>query len=533
MKTFFDQPLRETAMPVPKHLRAELIGSQCDAVPGVPAMEEWEEPSDLIKPIPSAPAFPMECLPYRLASYAQDEAERMQAEVDLIAIPMLVTSAGLIGKSASIRPKKYDDWSEIPCLWGASIAPPASLKSQTLFRATAPLRRLQEKLSEEHAANMKKWQAEQEQSEVRLKAWQQQSKTLLKNDPEAVLPPKPEGPPPPPIPGRIFAVDSTLEKHCDLQVYSRGMSLIRDELSGFLLNMSRYNNGSDRQFFLECNSGGSYAVDRIGRGESFISDLYLNIFGTIQPKVAKNLFSIDSATIDGFWDRFGLLAYPKESQSYNHVDRWPDADRRKLYNDVCDKLFATKWEEVLITDDGGGKPFCRFDPEAQNIFDEWLIRHMNAIRSTDGETDPIAGHLGKARGLLARLCLVIHLTAWAAGEMPDPKTVEPQSLERAVLLLETYLIPMWRRVFAAFGRTAADDGASRLAKWIKEEKLTEVRVRDIRRKHWRGLLEEREIQSALDMLVAHRWLGPIQLASKTGRNSIRYNVNPLVHGMHK
>lgn len=136
--------------------------------------------------------------------------------------------------------------------------------------------------------------------------------------------------------------------------------------------------------------------------------------------------------------------------------------------------------------------------------------------------------MGKARGLLVRLTLVLHLAAWAAKEMPNPQTVEPQSLERALKLLEEYLVPMWKRVFAAFGKTAADDGAHRIAKWIQEEKLTEVRVRDVRRKHWVGLSDDKEIRSALDMLVAHSWLGEVSKVSKGGRPSEAYPVNPLV-----
>jgi hypothetical protein len=315
----------------------------------------------------------------------------------------------------------------------------------------------------------------------------------------------------------------------DLMVDSRGLSLVRDELAGFLLNMSRYKSGSDRQFYLECYSGGSYSVDRIGRGEQFINDLYLNIFGGIQPQVARKIFSVESGTVDGFFDRFGLLCYPETVPDYEHIDRWPSKEKREFFNVMCDRLASANWEDFLIVEDDQGKPYARFDGSAQIVFDQWLMNHMKKIKSLN-DYDPLSGMMGKARGLLVRLVLVIHLASWAAGETSDPKTIQLRSLERAIKLLEEYLMPMWKRVFAAFGKTAADDGALRIAKWIKEEKVCEVKVRDVRRKHWSGLLEEREIQAALDMLVAYRWLGPIQIASKTGRPSIYYHVNPLVHG---
>ena len=55
--------------------------------------------------------------------------------------------------------------------------------------------------------------------------------------------------------------------------------------------MSRYNKGSDRPFYLECHAGGYYTVDRVIRGRQIIPEVYLNIFGGIQPKVARKAFA--------------------------------------------------------------------------------------------------------------------------------------------------------------------------------------------------------------------------------------------------
>lgn len=492
---------------------------------------QWEEPTDLTRPIPKAPLFPIDCLPYVAANYATDEAERMQAPVDLIAIPMLTIFAGLIGKSAAIKPKQKDDWAERPCLWAEVIAPVSAMKSVALSKATAPLRAIQKELAEEDKKILEAWDEKAHEAKMRQRAWEKECDKRLKRDQDAELPPKPEMVeklPPPPKPRRVVTNDATIEKLADLMTGSRGMSLIRDELAGLLLNMSRYNQGSDRQFYLECYSGGSYSVDRVSRGEQFIDDLYLNICGGIQPDVAKKLFSLGTGAADGLFERFGLMTYPEQSGSYQHVDRWPNKDKRELFNDMCRRLALADWDELLQKDEYGSKPFARFDGTAQVIFNKWLVEHMRQINSIP-EDDPMGGMMGKARGLLVRLVLVIHLAAWAANEMPEPKTVEPHSLERALKLLEEYLIPMWKRIFAAFGKTAADDGAHKIAKWIKEDKITEVRVRDIRRKCWTGLSDDKEIRAAIAMLIAHRWLGDLTKQSKGGRPSEVYPVNPLVH----
>jgi hypothetical protein len=62
---------------------------------------------------------------------------------------------------------------------------------------------------------------------------------------------------------RIITQDATIENLADR---SRGLTLFCDELSRFCKSMNRYNaGGADRPFDLECHSGGSFAIDRIGR----------------------------------------------------------------------------------------------------------------------------------------------------------------------------------------------------------------------------------------------------------------------------
>jgi putative DNA primase/helicase len=503
---------------------------QDDGAGAAAGKPQWEQPTDITRAIPPAPVFPIECLPYAAANYATDEAERMQCAVDLIAIPMLVAFAGLIGKDATIQPKRKDNWRERPCLWGTVIASKSEMKSPAQDKATAPLKRIQKKLFVEDATMLEEWEKKAEAAKLREGAWKKECKKILAKDSGAELPAKPkevEELPPKPVARRTLTNDATIERMADLMVESRGLTLVRDELSGFLLNMSRYNAGSDRQFYLESYSGGSYTVDRVGRGNSFIEDLYLNIIGGIQPQVARKLFSIETGPDDGLFERFGLIAYPEKPTTYQHVDRWPDKMKREFFNQMCDKLADANWGELLDKDDFNPKGFAHFNEAAQDIFNEWLTEHRQMLRRIPDD-DPIGGMMGKARGLLARLTLVIHLAAWAAGETPDPTTIVEESLSRALALLEEYLIPTWRRVFAAFGKTAADDGAHRIAKWIKAEKIQKVRFRDIRRKCWTGLSDDREIEPAIKMLVAHRWLGDPEL-TKNGRPTTDYPVNPLVH----
>jgi DNA primase len=508
-----------------------------------PEFEETEEAdesdapdtlADLGRPLPPAPPFPLECLPRLAADYAVDEAERMQSPVDLMSVPMLGTFAGLVGKDAAIKPKVHDNWFERPCLWMMLIASVSAMKSANISKATAPLRAIQGQLAKEDEERLKRWREKAAETELREKAWEKQCERVLRSDPDAELPPRPQAMsdlPEEPKPRRILTNDATIEKLADLMEGSRGMTLLRDELAGFLLNMSRYNNGSDRQFYLECYSGGSYSVDRVVRGAQFVSDLYLNIMGGIQPDVARKLLAGDSELNDGFFERFGLAVFPEPGKDYVLVDRPPDRDLRDSFNDLCSRLACSEWALFLHVDDYHDKPYAQFDEVAQEIFNDWLVAHMKELKSMK-EGDPMLGMMGKARGLLVRLILVIHLASWAGGEVPDPKVIGKTSLLRGLKLLEDYLIPMWRRVFAAFSRNPSDGGAARIAAYILETRVQDIRIRDILKKGWKGLATKEAVEEALSVLVEHGWLlEPERLTrggARGGRKTVVYAVNPRV-----
>ena len=64
------------------------------------------------------------------------------------------------------------------------------------------------------------------------------------------------------------------ERPQDLKVINREVDPIH-EVSGLAGSFNRYAKGEgDRQFWLECYSGGAYTVDRVGRGTTRVADLF-------------------------------------------------------------------------------------------------------------------------------------------------------------------------------------------------------------------------------------------------------------------
>lgn len=511
-----------------------------DQAQRTPPVDEWPEPVPLAPEVPPSPEFPMECLPSIVAEMIKDEADRMQTPADLLAIPTLVTLAGAIGSEAAIRPKAHDDWAERPCLWSIVIGDPGVMKSPAISFATKPLRRLQQIYAEDQQAKLAEWLELKADADQRMKAWEKECAELMKSSRggyDRELPPKPrahENLPEQPVGRRFLTQDVTVEKVMEVMKASRGMTLSRDELAGWLLNMSRYTAGSDRQFYLECYSGGTYTADRIGRGETTVSDLYLNIIGGIQPDVARKIFSVEDSADDGFFDRFGLMAYPEVPQTWELVDRKPVAGLRSSFHNICETLSKSDWMSVLHSDEdvqeGRAKPYARFSCDAQAMFNKWLTEHMREIRRS-GESQ-IAGLLNKQRGLLVRLALVIHLAAYAAGEETNPREVSSRSFTRALTLVETYLVPTWKRVWSAFGKSKTESMSMRIGKTIIKERLTGVRLSDIMKRDWKDVKKD-AIEAAFADLVARDWLAPPERNTKPrgGRPSETYRVNPRVLSM--
>lgn len=66
----------------------------------------------------------------------------MQCPLDYPAVGALVALAAVVGNQIAIRPKRHDDWSVVPNLFGAIVGRPGVLKSPALDQALKPLHRL-------------------------------------------------------------------------------------------------------------------------------------------------------------------------------------------------------------------------------------------------------------------------------------------------------------------------------------------------------------------------------------------------------
>lgn len=468
----------------------------------------WPDPERRLD-LPAAPSLDLSLFPPEVANVALDAAERLQCPPDYVAWGLTVCLAGLIGRGVGIRPRQFDDWTERACLWVALVGEPSWMKSPALEVARRPLKRQDALDHERHEYEMAAWEAECD--EIRAAA---------KKGEKPKLPPKP-------VEVRRVTSDATIEKLADLMAPSPGLTLIRDEIAGWVGAFNRYTKAEgDRQFFLECYSGGPYTVDRISRGTVRVPDVYLNILGGAQPDRAREIFG--EGPNDGFAARVTAV-YPDLPPTWNEVDRWPDRPARVALDAVCDRLVAADWSALLPPDDWKPLPYCRPDREAGGLWSEWHTSVMVALRAGRWEGRH-AGRVGKYPGLAARLALGWHFVGWAAGRVADDALARVPALTMASVLdlMDGYVRPMDDRVYRAFDRTAAATGAERIARWILATRPESFTLRDVRRHEWSDLTDPVAVAAAVEWLAAKGWVREADPEQRLGRPANRYLVNPRV-----
>ena len=292
----------------------------------------------------------------------------------------------------------------------------------------------------------------------------------------------------------------------------RGFLIHRDELTGWLKALEKQGHEQDRAFYLEAFNGTAknQQIERVGRGTVIVPHFTISILGTIQPGPLAQLIRAASAAgtgADGFIARFQLLVYPDPLPTYKHVDRWPDTEAKNRAFTIFEALDALTPEAAGAQCDDDDAPFLRFDAEAQEVFNDWLITLENRLPTLPAL---IQQHLAKYRSLMPSLALLFHLIAVADGTA----TAGAVGAEAASMAADwcEFLEAHARRIYA-MASDGATDGAELIAQRFGQLS-NPFTARDVQRKHWQGLSTIGDVDAALARLVDRGWL--LSEAEETG-----------------
>lgn len=481
--------------------------------------DEWPEPTPLPDGLPPVAAFEYELLPPSLQQHVFDIAERMQCPPDFPAVALMTVLSSVVGRRCGIRPKRLDDWTVVPNLWGMIIGKPGIMKTPPLQEVIRPLQELQARAVQQHNNDMADHQAGRLLAAEAERVNKDKIRQLLKRGKRAEAEEHAEQmvaeDPREPTCKRYVINDATVEKLGEiLNQNPFGLLHFRDELMGFFRTLDRQGHEADRAFYLECwNGNGSHTYDRIGRGTLHIQGACLAILGGIQPGPLADLVRGSRGSgDDGLLQRFQLAVWPDIAREWRNIDRSPDQQARELINALMLRLDGMGTDPNSI-------PVLRFDEPAQLMFDVWRERLEARLRD-DSEHPTTEAHLAKYRSLVPSLALLIHLAEHSDGPVPLI------ALERAIAWAE-YLESHARRIYAP-AITPDMDSARILAAKIKRGDVSEhFTLRDIYRQGWSGLSTLESATAAVRVLDDFGWLRGEQ-EQTPGRTRTIYTVNPAV-----
>jgi hypothetical protein len=338
---------------------------------------------------------------------------------------------------------------------------------------------------------------------------------------------------------RYVTHDATVESFDRLLTENpRGLLVLRDELAGWLMTLSKPGREGDREFFLEAwNGTGSFTRDRIGRGTVHIEAVTLSILGGIQPGKLQP-FVEDALSgrrnDDGLLQRPQLLVWPEDPGPWAAPEGWLDKSLRDQAFESFSRLdemgdlmrVAARMGQVAgISEES--IPYLRFSPKAQELFDAWRAGLETRLRSKElASTPAFEAHIAKYRSLMPSLALIFHLLALSEGQPPSAVSLDAASLAADWCgFLEEHA----RKVYSA-ELLPGVQGAQMLAAKIRSGSVVDGRsVRDLARHEWSGLTNANAVRDALRVLETAGWIRLIVLETE-GRPTEVLGLHPRLRG---
>jgi hypothetical protein len=429
------------------------------------------------------PAFPLDVVPPMVQDYVKSQAAIIGCDISGLAMCVLGAFSGALHHEFALKMQRYGKWFACPRLWVLFVTDPSQRKTPMFKAATRPL--------VEHEVYVRqKYQRElREYEEVKERAGGKKAEIGLSE-------PKP--------PPRYVVWNTTTEKCAELLARSpKGITVLSDEISGWLGSMEKYNKnaGADRAFWLIAYDGGPHGYDRIGRGEIFIENLSISLLGCIQP---ERLAEMQGLTSDGLLQRF--LPIMMGPPSFNQ-DRPCDDDD---YNKLIRELILAKPEHLVM------------DDAALAVMTD-LRRHLFDIEQTSaGLAAGFQTWVGKLHGIAGSLALILHMAH-------DPQNgatyaVERHTVENVRRLMLDFIL---RHGYEFYQQGGGSEQLRRIASWILTSGTQRLVSSDITKNvaDCRGL-SLREIQERVSPLVAAGWLNPVEERNPLCR---AWTVTPQVH----
>jgi hypothetical protein len=463
------------------------------------------------------PEFPVDVLPTRCRKWLERSARGAGVTPGHVAVPLFSIVSSLIGAARRVRPSL--SWSEPMTLWTAVVGFSGSGKTPGLDVTKRALSRIERDRKGKIAELQRAHETRSEAAKAAREKWKGDVKAAVDGGTPPPLKPADAVDPGPFIPPRLYVSDATIERLAVLlQARPRGMLFIADELAGVFLNMSRYSNGQDNEFWLEAWNGKHFVVERMSRPPVVVDHLLIGITGGFQPDKLARSFAGDN---DGMYARV-MYGWPEEPGYH------------KLSNDVAEEepeiLHAlTRVVDLPAGEDGIFAPkeiWLSHDAiEAFEQFRQFLDAGKAQLDGREREW------WAKGGAHVLRLVGTLFYLAWAMGTDAEPSCIEVQFVQAAVRLWRDYFWPHSRAAMRQIGLSERHANARRVLRWLRAHRKAEVSLTDIRRDALAQSLDAGQTGELLDGLARAGWLcKDTTKTGERGRPAVRWQVNPKLFG---
>lgn len=474
---------------------------------------QWSPIISLSNLIPEVAEMTPDYVPELLRPYIINVCERLQVSIETV-LPLLLSSVGgLIGNRIGVAPRKKDDWFEVPNIWAMIVLPSGSMKTAILKKALKFILELHDEMEEESKANLEQYKREMNE--------------IKKNKNNQEFPDKPADSK---LITNSISLPALIKLHTD---NPHGIMNVQDELAYLLTMFLQPGHETDRSFFLTGWSGTeSFSNVTISRGTDYVPHLCLSIIGCIQNDKFRELFKeflINKNSRDGFLPRFQILLEPKISENWEEKDLPPDLVAEEKIREILYAISKAKFSDL------GYKQYdlqtiddfivTRFTPEAQKLFDSWLFKQMNFIRSEGKNEDSLViAYLSKIRKTFPSLALIFQLLNFFD---PENEKKSLQVNEKNLLLALKHIEYYEKHARRLFETTPIVSYlAHDVIQKIQKGKIYEgMSVRDFHKKGWSKLKSDQETKPVFNLLQEHNYIRIEELQSG-GRPSQIIRINP-------
>ncbi len=346
------------------------------------------------------PEFPVNVFPKEIQLIINGMFEKSNFEKPMIGAGILYAIAVIAGNRVTIPIS--GSWNDNPNLWIAIVGQTGTIKTPAMKFTKTPIDFLEKRLGEEFSIETTSFREE-------VASWEATAR-----DKRGVKPMKPGE-------KHYITMDTTTEGliHA-LKFNPFGISIYRDELSGFFRDMNRYSGGGgDETFYLSAWGNDShYKIRKVDDGTR-LEKVTVSIFGGVQPKILHEIAL--SATDNGMIYRY---LYVESDNIIRDFSTDGDIDIEK---ETYLKFFTEVFDFI------GNKPFyLNWDNESTKKLFAVYINEMNVLMRSDDTSEHMRAYIRKLQTYLGRFTAIMCV-------MYKTHTITEQMLQRAAMLVEYFM----------------------------------------------------------------------------------------------